>query len=185
MASTTTTTEDRALALLGSGVSAEATAAALGVDPSRISQLLAQEEFAAQVAELKFKNLQQHNERDNSYDRLEDKLIQKLEKSLPLMLRPGEILKAIQVVNGAKRRGQSSTDQVRGTQTVVNIILPTKITQKFVKNVDNQVIKAGEQELITIPSGTLLDRTENKTEDRASEQNSQYDNHTKQIESKE
>lgn len=155
-------TEDRALALLGSGVMPEAVAAALGVNPSRISQLLSDERFAAQVAELRFNNLQKHNERDSTYDSLEDKLLMKLEKSLPLMLRPGEILKAIQVVNGAKRRGQSSPDQVHAQQTIVNVVLPTQVIQKFTTNLDNQVIKAGEQDLLTMPSGNLLNRIENK-----------------------
>ncbi len=184
MANTPTSTEDRALALLGEGVKPEAVAAALGVDPSRISQLLSDEVFANQVAELRFNNLQKHNKRDNAYDRLEDKLIQKLENSL-FMLRPGEILKAIQVVNGAKRRGQSSPEQVNGQQTIVNIVLPTQITQKFVTNTKNQVIKAGDQELLTIPSGNLLDRIEKKTEDSPSEKVIEHDTSSEQAESKE
>lgn len=157
-----TTTEDRALSLLGSGVQPEAVAAALGVSPSRISQLMSNESFAAQVTELRFNNLQQHNERDNKYDRLEDKLVDKLDKAVPLMFKPGEILKAIQVINGAKRRGQASPEQVRNPQTTVNVILPTQIIQRFTTNLDNQVIKAGDQDLLTMPSGSLLQRVEDK-----------------------
>ena len=67
--------EDRALSLLGSGISAESAATALGVSPSRISQLLSAPEFAEQVAELRYNNLQQHNHRDANYDSLEDKLL--------------------------------------------------------------------------------------------------------------
>lgn len=158
----TSATEDRALALLGSGISAESVASALGVSPSRISQLLANETFAAQVAELRFNNLQSHNIRDGSYDSLEDRLISKLERSMNMMVRPMEILKAIQVVNGARRRGQSAPEQVSASQTIVNLMLPTQITQRFITNGDNQVVSAGEQNLVTMQASRLLNNLESK-----------------------
>ncbi len=162
--STNTSTEDRALSLLGSGVAPESVASALGVTASRISQLLSNEDFAGKVAEIRYDNMQSHNVRDGAYDTLEDKLLTKLEKSMALMVRPETILKAIQVVNGAKRRGQSAPEQVANQQTIVNLLLPTKITQIFVKNVDNQVVSAGEQSLVTMPAGNLLAITEEAEE---------------------
>lgn len=156
-------TEERALVLLGQKIPPESVAAALGVSPSRISQLLSQEEFAAKVATLRYENLQKHNQRDTTYDSLEDKLLDKLSKSLPLMFRPIEILKAIQVINGAKRRGQSAPESVVNQQTIVNLVLPTQITQKFTVNVNNQVISAGEQNLLTMQSGNLLKRIESSS----------------------
>jgi len=156
-----TATEDRALALLGSGVSAEAVANALGVTPSRVSQLLANKEFADQVATLRYENLQQHNSRDLAYDSLEDTLLTKLEKAIPMMFKPLDITKALQAVNGAKRRGQTApSDGSVNQQTIVQLLLPTQITQKFTTNVNNQVIKAGDQELLTMQSGNLLSLAE-------------------------
>jgi len=153
-------TEDKALSLLGSGVSAEQVASALGVTAARISQLLSDKSFADQVAELRFQNLQQHNSRDASYDSLEDDLIGKLKQHMSLLFRPTDILKAIQIVNGAKRRGQSAPDQVTNQQNIVNLLLPTMIKQKFVTNTVNQVVKAGDQELVTMQSGNLLSLSE-------------------------
>lgn len=164
-----TTTEDRALSLLGNGVSAEATANALGVTASRISQLLSNKEFADQVALLRYENLQSHNSRDSKYDALEDKLIVELEKKLAFMFRPTDILKAIQVINGAKRRGQSTPEQVTNQQNIVNLLLPTQITQKFTTNITNQVVKAGEQDLVTMQSGNLLSLTESHTDKKPQE----------------
>lgn len=164
--STSTATEDRALALLGSGVPAEQVASALGVSASRISQLLSREEFAAQVQELRFNNLQQHNERDSKYDELEDKLIAKLDKSLAFIMKPESILKAIQVVNNAKRRGQSSPEQVSASQTVVQVVLPATITQNFTTNTNNQVVAVGDDSLLTIQSGVLKDKLEARQEER-------------------
>ena len=151
-----TTTEGRALALLGAGVSPEQVASAIGVTVSRISQLLSDSEFAAEVAELRYQSLAKHNALDNKYDTLEDTLVDKIGTLIPYMMRPGEVLKAIQVINAAKRRGQSTPEQITNQQTVVTITMPTLIVNKFITNVNNQVIQAGNQELLTIQSGSLL-----------------------------
>lgn len=152
----TSSIEERAMHLLGLGIPAEQTAAALGVTASRISQLLAEKTFADRVSALRYENLQKHNKRDAAYDTLEDKLTAKLEKSLPLLVRPDQILAAIKVVNGAKRRGTTSTVTNTTNNTVVNLVMPVKVAQQFVKNVNNQVIKAGEQVLQTMQSSDLL-----------------------------
>lgn len=148
--------EDRALALLGNGVGPEIVASALGVTPARISQLTSQDEFATRLIALRYENLSRHNARDLKYDTIEDQLIDQLEASLPLLFRPEQILKAVQVINAAKRRGVSAPAQVTAAQTVVNITMPVKIINKFTKNIMNQVVEAGEQKLVTIQSGSLL-----------------------------
>ena len=158
-----TSVEERALSLLGSGVPAESVASALGVTPARISQLLAVESFSTRVAALRYENLQKHNVRDERYDSLEDKLLERLERSLPLLIKPESILKAVTVVNGAKRRGQSTPEQVTNTQNIVNLVLPSVIADKFSVNVNNQVTKAGDQELLTMASGNLLKQVEEAT----------------------
>lgn len=168
----TTSIEGRAKNLLGNGVAPESVAAALGVTPSRISQLLASDDFAHEVATLRYENLQSHNVRDGKYDSLEDRLIKKLENSLPLMVRPDTILKAIATVNGAKRRGQSTPEQVTNQQNIVQLVLPSVIAEKFTINISNQVTKAGDQELLTMQSGNLLKQVEEATATKALEHNS-------------
>src|SRR4051812_22331572 len=99
-------TEERALKLLGSGIGPEVVASACGVSASRISQLLAEPEFLGKVAELRFNNLQKHNETDATYDDIETKLLGHLKQVLPLIaMKPNELLRAISVINAAKRRG--------------------------------------------------------------------------------
>lgn len=161
MTSTTSSTESRALTLLGQGIGPEMVAAAVGVSVSRISQLLSDPEFSAQVADLRFKNLSKHNERDSRYDLLEDALLDKLQDLLPFMMKPLEVLRAIQTINGAKRRGSSAPEAIVSQRTVVNLLMPTQITQIFsapkelTLNTNNQVVKAGNQELITVQSGQM------------------------------
>lgn len=149
-------TEERAIKLLGSGLGPEQVATAVGVTPARISQLLSDQNFAQAVASLRFEALQKHNEIDASYDELEGALINKLADVLPLMMRPGEILNAIRIINGAKRRGQSAPEQVVHQNTVVNLVMPTQIIQKFSMNSNNQVTNVGSQTLETMQSSTLL-----------------------------
>lgn len=147
--------EERALALLGSGVRQEEVAAALGVTSGRISQLLSDSVFAEEVAKLRYDAVKSHSVRDAKYDTIEDRLLDKLEKSIPLLIKPVDILKAISTINGAKRRGLDSTAAAPAVSNIVNLILPNQIVEKFSVNIDNQVIKAGDQELQTLSSHKL------------------------------
>jgi len=157
---TTTGTEDRALSLLGQGLGVEIVASAVGVSTSRISQLLSDPEFSSRVAELRFQNLAKHNETDSRYDKMEQDLQKRLEDLIPFMMKPFEVLKAIQIINGAKRRGSSAPDSIIGQQNVVQLVLPAQIMNNFTSqnitlNINNQVIKAGEQELVTVQSSNM------------------------------
>lgn len=148
-------TEQRALSLLGGGYSPEVVASSLGVTTSRISQLLADENFAKQVIDLKFQNLQKHNIADASYDEMEDKLQKRFSESLPMLHRPMEILKAMKEINAMKRRGVSSPEAITHQNQVVNLYMPVKITNKYITNINNQVVKVGEKELLTVQSSAM------------------------------
>jgi len=161
MANVPTSTEDRALALLGSGITPSTVAASLGVSESRISQLLSNDTFAARVAELRYESLQKHNKRDNDYDSLEDELLEKMKDCIPLMHRPMEILKAISVINAAKRRGQSNPESITEKQQIIQLQIPVQIINKFSTNIQGQVTEITTSEdnqshsLLTIQSGSL------------------------------
>lgn len=149
------TIQERALSLLGSGISPAVVAASLGVSESRISQMLSEDDFAAQVAALRYESLAQHNKRDGSYDKLEDLLLEKMEDCIPLMHRPMEILKAISIINAAKRRGTSTPEAITEKQQIIQLQIPVQIINKFATNLTGQVTAIGEQSLITIQSGSL------------------------------
>lgn len=160
MANVSTPTEERALKLLGQGVGVDIVAAAIGVSPSQISQYLSDPIFAAKVAELRFASMAKHTETDDIYDDMESKLQKKLSDLIPFMLKPMEVLAAIKVINAAKRRGISSPEQITGQQTVVQLVMPASVINQFTQqniqlNVHNQVIRAGEQDLVTVQSASM------------------------------
>lgn len=151
-------TRERALALLSTGNPPAVVASILDVDESRISQFLAEESFKTELTEKKFSNMQKHNARDTEADSLEDMLLDKMKNLIPFVNKPMEAARIYQIVNGAKRRGISSPESVINQQAIVNISLPTKVINNFTVNTVNQVIKAGEQELVTMQSSVLLSK---------------------------
>jgi len=164
-----TSTESRALELLGSGVAPEVVASALGVTPSRISQLLSDEEFARKVTELKYATLQKNNHRDSEYDSTEDALIEKFKEMMPLLMRPMEILKSLQVINSLKRRGTGTPENIHTTQPIVNLTIPVQIIHKFTRDINNQVIDAGDQTLLTMQSNKLHELSRERKTNGSSE----------------
>lgn len=144
--------EQRALELLGnSNLNPSVVANALGVTPARISQLLAIEEFSQEVTRRRFINLRANSSRDDRWDGLEDKLLDRLEKLLPSMFKANDVLKALQVANQAKRRGVTDPNAGAIAQTVVPLQLPASIINNYQVKVDvhNNVVQAGDQSLVT------------------------------------
>jgi len=157
---TTTATEERALSLLGQGCGPELVASAIGVSVSRISQLLSTPEFAERVAELRFASLAKHNERDQRADRIEDMLLEKLENVIPYITDPMKLVAAYTRINAAKRRGSSSPEAITAQTQVVSLNIPSVVINQHIRqditvNMNNQVIKAGNQDLITVQSANM------------------------------
>lgn len=148
-------TESRAIEMLGKGMPPVVVATTLGVSESRISQLMADEGIAEEIRTARYERSTRINERDEKADRIEDKLLDALDNAVPLIMRPMEITRALTMVNGLKRRGISAPDSMTERSAVVTITMPKKIIQNFTTNITNQVISAGEQELVTIQSSSM------------------------------
>jgi len=158
--------ETKALELLGSGQTQEVVASTLGVTPGRISQLMAAEDFAALVQAKRYDNLQKHNKLDAGYDSAEQKLQDKLLRAIPLMFKSQEILRALQVVNMAKRKGApvQPVSTNAGTNQVVSLTLPVQIINKFSTNLNNQILEANGQSLVTV-TPAMLAKVSNETKE--------------------
>ena len=90
-------TNARIKKLLGNGLPSSAVAEAVGVDPSFVSQLLADEDFKREVLTAKAARAEQALERDARWDRIEDKVLEKAEQMLPLISRPRDLIAIAQV----------------------------------------------------------------------------------------
>lgn len=133
-------------------------AASLGVSASRISQLLSDETFRSKVEALRYAKATRGINKDNAYDTAEEQLLEKLNHLIPMMFKPREVLHALQVINQAKRSTVVAPVEQKSGE-IVSLTLPTAIIQHFKQeitlNVNNQVIKAGDQDLVTIQSAMM------------------------------
>ena len=135
--------------LLAAGQNRTEAARQLGITPSAVTQLAAQDDVKEAI---RTQQLKRATELDAKYDAIEDKLLSQLERTVPLLMRPGEIAKVLQVVNGAKRRGVAASAPT-GPAQILQLNLPIAIQNRFVVNSSNQVVSAGAQDLITISTG--------------------------------
>ena len=148
------THSEKLLSYLASGVTQSQAALALGITPSAVTQLIEQPEFSARLQELREEQLKRSSAIDEKYDSIEAKLLDQLEKTIPLLMRPGEIANVLTRVNQAKRRGSAVTAPQAPTQ-IIQLNLPVAIQNRFTLNSQNQVVQAGAQDLVTIPSSAL------------------------------
>lgn len=169
--------EARALELLGQGHPQEVVASTLGVSPSRVTQYMSNEWFASEVAKLRYNSLSAHTEADKKVDRIADKILDKIEKSLPLMHKTGELIKAFQVLNGAKRRGApTETTSTLINATIINLALPAAIVNKYKTNAQSQVIEVNDKPFVTAPSNMLPQLSADAIATKSAEQIEQVNN---------
>jgi hypothetical protein len=148
--------------LLGLGLPNNVVAQAVGVTEGYISQLLAEEDFRREVHNLRLQNLTELSERDKKWNTLEDQLLQKLEDLLPFgFVKPMEVLKALQIINGAKRRAMNMEVPAQAPQQLVPLVLPTVFAPKFVLNGDNQVIEVDGRTIATISAKAVNEKLAN------------------------
>lgn len=144
--------------LLGTGLSNDVVATSLGCDPSYITQLMSEEEFRAEVIELRTKSLTADTKRDRVIDNVEDRLLEKISDTIHLVHKPHDLLMAFRVVNAAKRRGVAAHASTVVNNTVVNLMIPKVVQQKLVITSEGEVVDANGQSLVSMTAGSLLDK---------------------------
>lgn len=152
---TVSSMESRAIALLTANIPAVKVAEALNVTPARISQMLESQEFKEALAEARFAHLNRHNEADAKLDQLESTCVEKLSNVLELVHNPMQLTKIFTALNGAKRRGVSTLADTPDSSTIVSLTMPTKVVNNFQVNINNQVVRVGNEDLVTIQHQAL------------------------------
>lgn len=145
------------LELMGAGIPPSAAAAAVGVDPSYVSQLLDTDEFRAALVEASAGRIQAALEHDNTVEGLEKKLLRVIEQKLPFVRNPMEAAKIFQILNNSKKRlvtGSDSSNANQGVQ-MVTIVLPKAAAVNIKVNTANQVIDVAGRTMAPLPSREL------------------------------
>lgn len=150
-------TREKAISYLSKGIAPGNVAEALGVSASAISNLLSEDEFRETLAAKRFELSEKQNRHDDNLDDLEASLIASAKQSIAMITRPLEILRAASIINAMKRRGAQAPDSQNASPVVLNLVLPQAIMSRFTLNSHNQVIAAGDQELVTIQSHKVAD----------------------------
>lgn len=150
--------KQKVMELLGSGVSNEQTASAVGCDASYISQLMADADFSAKVVALRVASLTEASKRDKKIDGIEDDLLDQLQDVVDMrgFMKPRDMLAAFAIVNKASRRGVSGGEAMVINQQIINLQLPPAVVQNFTKNAQGEIIEVEGQTLVTMPAHTLL-----------------------------
>lgn len=158
---------EKLLSYIASGVTQSQAATALGITPSAVTQLLQTPEAIVKLEKLKEEQIERSTELDKKYDSIEAKLLDQLEKTIPMLMRPGEISAVLSKINQAKRRGAGAAKPA-GQMQVIQLNLPTAIQNRFTLDARNTVVTAGKQDLVTLPSTAvpkLLEAQNEKRED--------------------
>lgn len=128
-------------------------ASALGCDPSRISQFLAEEDFAVELSARRAAKLQKYNDHNNKLDSVEGKILERMEQTvnMGMVQKPLELTRMFAAINSAKRRGEEMSQPADAAQQkIVTLNLPPQIINNFIVNADNMVTRVGDQDLTTM-----------------------------------
>lgn len=163
--------EEQIKELLGQGLSNTVVASAVGCSPGLITQLLSDETFSQEVTTLRAASLTAATKRDRSIDTIEDKLIARLHSIADYIHKPMEIVAALSAVNKMVRRGNPAQQGHVINQTVVNLNLPSRSLQEYVKSAQGEVIEVAGQSLVTMPAAQLLNKLKQTAQEEGNVQN--------------
>lgn len=148
--------KDKAKNLLSGGVEYSLAAKILGCDVSYLSHLMADPEFAAEVTARQVANAGDQVQITRKVTELQLKALEKIERLLPFESDLSEIRQCFKVLNSATLRTPDVNPDAGKDQQVVTLRLPQAIALNFKVDINNEVIQAGEQALVTMPSQMLL-----------------------------
>ena len=140
----------------------------LNVSEGYVSQVINQSDFSNKVIQAKLKYLDEATERDNTLNKIEDLIVNKLKEAIPNFYKPKDILMAFSVVNKAVRRGATTEDLQSlnrdSDNKVIKISLPEVIRQRYKLNSQSEVIEVEGRPLVTADSKTLYQQVTQEEE---------------------
>lgn len=167
--------DDKIKQLLGIGLPQNVVASAVGCTEGYVSQLMSMGEFRGEVTELRLVHLTEAAGRDDAYNSLEDRLLEKLENLLPVLVNPMQVLAAIRTINGATRRAAPAELNANAQQNIVQLHLPENVAfaARFIVNGTNQVVEVAGAPMATASAKAVVQKLEQLRADRGTPEDAQ------------
>lgn len=144
--------KDRIIELAGNGTPSVAIASVLGCDPSYVSQVLGEEQAAAQVAEMRAAKAVKRQEHDEGIEAAEKIALQRIHALIPFETNIVRAAKVFQVLNGAKKTTDLSNNTTPQAGAIVTLSLPAAAHVHFKLTSDSQVIEIEGRSMVPMQS---------------------------------
>jgi len=148
------TQTDKLISFLAAGVSQSAAAAACGVSPSLVSQLLESPEVQDKLAIAKATSLSSDLDHDSRLERVQDLVLARVEATVGMITDPMKAVKALQMLSTVKKRVGETVGEAAPT-TIVTLDLPASAKVAISLSRDKQVIAIDGRSTATLPSRNL------------------------------
>ena len=139
--------KEQVAAYLAANVPVTQIAAALGCEPSYISQLKEDTEVRELVAQRQAQHTPQDVEFDLTLEDAEALALRKIRDKLPLA-NMAQSLAAFKILNGAKKRTEEQVHS-QGTKVYVNLLLPQVATTRYIANDKNEIVEVDGRTLLS------------------------------------
>lgn len=149
---------ERAISLLGGGISQKQVADTLGVTESWISQLMAEDSTAQQVTQLRGIELESRLEQDKQAETAEAAALKAVMSRIALVRSPLEAARIYQILNKRTQKVGLSTaamDDASAQQVTITLPASAKAVLSISLNGQNQVIDIDGQTTAPLPSRAL------------------------------
>lgn len=147
-------TRTRAIELLAQGIPQSQVAGVLGVTESAVSQLMADEDFAASVVAKKVAVSVKDEEFDGKLEGAEESALDGIVSRIKF----GNLqqqLAAFRILNAAKRRKDSKNMMPAGNERVTNLILPVIVLPHYVMNQQSEIIEVDGKSMMSATNTQL------------------------------
>jgi hypothetical protein len=148
--------KDQAIELLAQGVATSQVAAAIGCDPSYISQLKADPEVQQKIAEISAASTLEDIKFDDMLDSAEMMALQKIEKNMAFATL-GQAMSAFKILNAARRRKDEVPAPQGGVTVNVNLTLPASALPKYITNSSNEIVEVEGRTMVSATPRTIDD----------------------------
>lgn len=154
-------TRARLFALLSTGIPPGAAARAVGVTPSYISQLLAEDEsFAEAVATARMATLEEDVQHDNSVKTVEAKALKLISDRLGQVKSAADAARIFQILNNSKRRTEeAAVDKLDNAPSIsVTLNIPAAAAPLVTaRNAQGEIIEIGGRSLAPASASKIAD----------------------------